>query len=170
MSKLILMMGAPGSGKSTWIKDNAAAGDIVVSRDQIRFAMVAEDEEYFSKENEVFEVFAKTIREYLNAGCCVWADATHLTPKSRLKFLNAVTAGMTELPHLEIVYIAKDLETCLEQNENRRNTRAFVPCGVVRRMWECIEEPCFKEGKFYYDKITTVKNHAVINEIRRDNV
>ena len=169
MSKLILMMGAPGSGKSTWIRDNAAAGDIHVSRDQIRFALVEEGEEYFSREDEVFNIFVETIKYHLKEGGCVWADATHLTHKSRLKLLNAVTAGMTELPHLEIVYIAKDLETCLEQNENRRYTRAFVPRGVVRRMWESIEEPCFKEGKFYYDKITTVKNHAVINEIRRDN-
>ena len=54
MSKLILMMGVAGAGKSTWIKQNYP--DVVpVSRDAIRFEILDEKGgEYFDHEDEVF--------------------------------------------------------------------------------------------------------------------
>ena len=53
MKKLYVMCGGPGSGKSTWIKKNLPTFKgytKVVSRDEIRFSLVKEGEEYFSKE------------------------------------------------------------------------------------------------------------------------
>ena len=47
MANLFIIMGAPGAGKSTFIK-NSMTECIVVSRDKIRFSMVKEDESYFS--------------------------------------------------------------------------------------------------------------------------
>ena len=42
MSKLILMCGVPGSGKSTWIKNNKSETDLWISRDKIRFEKLKE--------------------------------------------------------------------------------------------------------------------------------
>ena len=49
------MVGAPASGKSTWLKKTVPFmnNTRIISRDEIRFALVAEDEPYFSREDEV---------------------------------------------------------------------------------------------------------------------
>jgi hypothetical protein len=51
------MCGIPGSGKSTYLKTRFIQPPVVVSRDEIRFKMVREDEEYFSHEKEVYNEF-----------------------------------------------------------------------------------------------------------------
>jgi hypothetical protein len=57
------MCGCPASGKSTWIKERFNEDtDAWCSRDKIRFSMVNEEEEYFSKENEVFDTWIYTIQ------------------------------------------------------------------------------------------------------------
>lgn len=155
MSTLVLMMGLPGAGKSTWAKTSMGDNDIYISRDEIRFSLVAENEEYFSKETSVFDQFVASINEALAEGLApaVYADATHLSRASRQKLLNRITAPYDRL---EIVFINEDIDTCLNRNENRKGTRAYVPRGVIRRMAVSLEEPCFREGKWNYDVITIV--------------
>ena len=54
MANLFLMMGIPGAGKSTLLKKFVnPQTSVVVSRDKIRFSIVAPDEPYFSHEDEV---------------------------------------------------------------------------------------------------------------------
>ena len=66
LKKVWLMCGIPGSGKSTWIKKRLMEnGGIWISRDEVRFSMVKEDEDYFSKECEVFDKFISNICEAL---------------------------------------------------------------------------------------------------------
>lgn len=156
MNKLILMMGPPGAGKSTWLKNNAEADAVIVSRDEIRFSLVSEEEEYFARENDVFEIFIDSIVEALTDGFDVYADATHLTPQSRLKVLRAVTNKLGYPVPARVIYVKREETVCLEQNELRKGTRAYVPRGVIRRMAEALVEPCYKEGEFYYDGIGIV--------------
>ena len=141
MCKLYLMCGIPGSGKSTWLKNHACDG-VVVSRDVIRFSMVKEDEEYFSKENEVFAEFVRQINENLSVGKDVFADATHLNPASRNKLLNQVS-GYDEV---HAIVMLKTCDTALKQNENRIGTRAYVPRSVIRRMANQLQVPRLEEG------------------------
>ena len=141
MCKLYLMCGIPGSGKSTWLKNHACDG-VVVSRDVIRFSMVKEDEEYFSKENEVFAEFVRQINENLSVGKDVFADATHLNPASRNKLLNQVS-GYDEV---HAIVMLKTCDTALKQNENRIGTRAYVPRSVIRRMANQLQMPRLEEG------------------------
>ena len=64
-TRLWLLAGIPGSGKSTWIQNHRkffAEDNAVISRDQIRFALLGENDDYFSKENEVWQQYVeKTI-------------------------------------------------------------------------------------------------------------
>ena len=78
MANLFIMMGAPGAGKSTFIKNLKGESGIPISRDNIRFSMVKEDEPYFSKEKEVYKEFIRLINEHLSRNRDVIADATHL--------------------------------------------------------------------------------------------
>lgn len=159
MSKLFLVMGIPGAGKSTYIKKVMGENDLYVSRDEIRFSLVAENEEYFSKEDEVFNQFVATIDEGLKENLTVWADATHLNEKARLKLLNA----LSETPDiLDVVWIKTDLEIALRQNDLRQGTRAFVPHSVIRRMYAQMRKPKFHEGKFTINTIFVKEPDHVI--------
>ena len=64
--QLYLMMGAPGSGKSTWIKNHLNSQDVYISRDEIRFAKLKDGEDYFAHEGNVYAEFL-----------LVYADASH---------------------------------------------------------------------------------------------
>ena len=143
MAKLYLMMGIPGSGKSTWIKDHLLPCQAHVSRDKIRFALVDEGEEYFSRETEVFNSFVEQINTFLSNGCDVYADATHISRASRNKLLSRINSHPEEV---NLIWINGDLTTALLQNENRKDTRSYVPKSVIRRMHSQIEAPDFEEG------------------------
>lgn len=172
MATLVLMVGAPGSGKSTWLKKYMSEDDICVSRDEIRFHLVKPEEDYFSKETEVFNIFIYEIDKALSCNKFkkVYVDATHLNKRSRLKVLSKVHSLYDGI---EIIYLKKSLDTCLAQNEERKGTRSYVPRGVIRRMYESIKEPCFREDEFYYDTITIISegthNETIVTKITRGN-
>ena len=160
MNKIIILAGIPGSGKSTYAKANMCpAFDEYVSRDEVRFSIVREDEEYFSHEGEVFNTFIKRIVKHLKSGATVWVDATHLTKASRLKLLRAIPI---KLDRIELVWMNTPCELALERNENRQGTRAYVPPSVIKRMFYQMEPPEFREDQFYYSKIYEVSPEEVV--------
>ena len=145
MANLYLMCGVPGCGKSTFLKNIIKTNNsVIISRDTIRFSIVKPDEEYFSHEDEVLEIFWNQINEALAANNTVYVDQTSLTPKARKWLLQHVTG----YEHANLIWIDEDLETCLERNEKRKGTRAYVPRGVIHRMFSQFVEPSLEEG-FY---------------------
>lgn len=144
MNKLYMLMGPPGSGKTTWIHNHLDEHTVWVSRDDVRFSMVAEDEEYFSKEKEVFKEYVRRINNALENGYNVFADATHLNKASRNKLLTAINPELNI--EIDVIWIKTPLEDCISQNDNRKGTRSFVPRSAIRRMYYQIEAPKFKEG------------------------
>ena len=150
MKKLIMMMGIPGAGKSTWAKKFVASqpeGEVIyISRDEIRNSFVKPGaENYFSKENSVYGTFVKKIKDGLAENKTVIADATHINEASRSKLLRALGISLKDCT-VEIVYLHVHTQKALIQNENRIHTRGYVPRGVIRRMSNQITEPTFEEG------------------------
>lgn len=143
MSKLFLLMGVPGAGKTTWIKKQLKPTDAYISRDDIRFSLLKEDEDYFAHENEVFKIFYRQINSALLDPKIerVFADATHINVKSREKILNKIYTVPEEI---NIVWIKTPLMTCIEQNALRKG-RAEVPIEIIKKMYYNIEEPSKKE-------------------------
>lgn len=150
MSKLIMMCGVPGSGKSTWVRNNFP--DITpVSRDAIRFEILDKrGGDYFAYEDEVFEKFIHQIIGSLMVDEVTIADATHLNVKSRAKVLKEVVKFADEI---EAVVMDVHLLTALERNDMREG-RACVPRGVIRRMYFQMETPTATEG---FTKITFIR-------------
>lgn len=148
---LYIMCGPAGAGKTTWVRANAKPGKSAhISRDEIRFAMVREDEYYFSKEDDVYAEFCGEIHDALH---CPWieevyADATHLTKKSREKLIKDLHLD-SELVELRAIVIRPTLETCLAQNHFRKG-RAKVPESVIRNMYETYQNPFFDDLDYSY--------------------
>ena len=162
MADLIMMCGIPGAGKTTWAQNHISSEDIYISRDEIRFKMLNESENYFAHEDEVVKEFFNRINETLEKGYNVFADATHITKGSRKKFMSQVQG----YENLGIVYMDIPLCIALERNEERRQ-RAYVPRGVIRRMWNQLDIPSYEEG---FDKIYRVDKDNKIFIIEKENV
>ena len=107
-----------------------------ISRDQIRFAMLKPNDDYFAKEKQVFETFVFEVNTALNSGenVVVWADATKLIVEN----------------------FTTPLNTCLFRN-NLREGRAKVPNEVIRRFHFSKEEPTVEEFKEYGFKKIEIK-------------
>lgn len=153
-NKLIIMSGCPGSGKSTFAKEYFPNAKYV-SRDAIRFGIVREDEEYFSKEDEVFRRFIEEINEGMRESVDVVADATHLNEKSRAKLLYNLKLNKDKYK-VTVVYLKTSLATCIERNENRKGTRAYVPKDIIKRMYFSCKAPNLEECGGLIDEIVTV--------------
>ncbi len=141
MGNLYLLMGIPGSGKSTWTRNHLTPYDWYVSRDDIRFALVPDGEPYFSKEKEVLKRYIEDINIGLNLGYDVYADATQVSKWSRNNILNKVKNANK----VNCIYIKTSLKVALERNEGR-DGRLRVPSDQIQKMYRNIEEPTFEEG------------------------
>lgn len=134
--KVWLLAGIPGSGKSTWVRQQISnKGGVHCSRDEIRFSLLSEEDDYFAHENEVIFLWKEKIKQAIENPDVenVYIDATHLTEKTRKKVLN-------ELPiddncFVITVFFKVPLEICLERNE-KRSGRAYVPPEVIRDMYK----------------------------------
>ena len=154
MPKLMVMVGIPGSGKSTFAKHYSEDANnmptVWISRDEVRYSLISDKDEYFAKEKDVFKVFAKKINEALAEGKNVIADATHINAQSRKKLLASVT-----IPNIQIeaCVMETSLQECLKNNE-KRSGRACVPKEAILRMYRQFEYPTFAEG---FSSISNIK-------------
>ena len=162
MADLYLMCGCPGAGKSTFLKNHVKTdSSVIISRDKIRFSIVKPNEDYFSHEDEVLELFWKEINEVLSNNKNAFVDQTSLTPRAR-KWLLLHVEGYD---HANLIWIDETLETCLERNEERRGTRAYVPRSVVRRMYNQFIEPSLDEGFYRIYKYNSKDNKLTYKEV-----
>ena len=160
MAKLYLICGAPGSGKSTFLKNHInKKSEVIISRDEVRFSLLNPDEDYFSHEDETLNIFWSRINEALKQGFTVFADQTSLTPKAR-KYLMDHVSGYDEV---NAIWMDETLETCLERNEKRTSPRTKVPRGIVRRMYYSFVKPSYYEGFTHIYKYNS-KSNTLIEE------
>ena len=154
--KLVLAIGLPGSGKSTYF---ARKGIVPLSSDLIR-ELLYDDAADQRHPEWVFAALRELLRRRLAAGAqTTYIDATNLTRFFRRPFLQiAREFGCAA----EALYFDVPLEICVKRNRKRENVLAgprrdarVVPEEVLRRMARRIEPPTREEG---FSRITVVRS------------
>lgn len=156
------MSAPPAAGKSSWVRANRIPNSEWISRDNVRFALVNEDEEYFSHEDEVFDTFINFINQTLDNPYieAIYIDATHLNKKSRNKTLNKIHKKNIE--ELNCVYFSTPLKICMERNAQRTG-RERVPDSAMVNMYYAYLPPTAMEG---YDHLYVVNENGETREVK----
>lgn len=154
--KLWIMVGFSGSGKSSISKEIAKEFNcIIVSSDEIRGEICDGGVSDQSKNEEVFQLFHKRIKDNLKMGKNVIADATNITMKSR----RSIIGNLKNVQCYKIAYIVpKIYEECLKDNVKRAYP---VPEPVLDKQLKRFQIPFLEEG---FDEIYVHKfNHTLFD-------
>lgn len=137
---LILLVGIPGSGKTTYaekyIKENP--NTIHLSSDRIR-AELWGNESTQGDNNEVFSLMQSRAIDALNNGQSVVYDATNITRKDR----SYIITLCPKFAKIECHIIWSPIETCIERDAARERT---VGKEVIDRMLKRFQAPYYDEG------------------------
>lgn len=140
MSKIILLRGLPGSGKSTFARTAALEGDgdvVVFSRDSLRLALYASVGEHgslsYEQEQFVTEIEQRGAQDALRAGKTVVVDALNLRAKFVKRWLKLAKQHEAEVEFVDFLDVP--LETLYRRNREReKRGERFVPRDVIETM------------------------------------
>ena len=142
---VVLTIGLPGSGKTTWYKRRGVAP---LSSDMLRSILFDDitDQRY---QGLVFSTLRSLLRARLIAKMpWNYVDATNLSPHERRQWIKMAKSFGYEV---QAVFFDVPLAVCLERNAKRDRQ---VSDDVMHKMAERLRPPAFKEG---FDKITVVR-------------
>lgn len=140
MNKLFMMIGIPASGKTSLAEQIAnSEGAEIVSSDNIRKELYG-DESIQGDSNKVFRILQDRVVKGLNANKNMIYDATNISYKTRMAFLQRIRK--LEVEKIAIM-VATPYEQCLIRNSQRERQ---VPEEVIKRMYFNFYVPQYFEG------------------------
>jgi predicted kinase len=143
--RIVVLVGLPGSGKSTWLERQGVAA---ISSDAVR-QLLADDVTDQTIHVRVFLTMRYLLRQRLAIGRPVsYMDATHLTPQERRPYIQIAGWYGCEA---EALYFDVPLEVCRERNARRNRV---VPDEAMERMAAKLVPPETGEG---FTKVTVVR-------------
>ena len=138
--KLILLVGIPGSGKTTYAKNyiEQNSDTIHLSSDAIRKELYG-DEAIQGNPGDVFALMQKRAVEALNEGYDVIYDATNIARRDRASIISICP----KFAKIEAHIIWAPIETCIERDATRDRT---VGKAVIDKMLKRFQAPYYDEG------------------------
>lgn len=154
MSELIMLVGLPASGKTTYAELLAKReGFIHLSSDNLRLSMGFGPGE---GSGIVFQTMLKDAKDMLIKGKNVVYDATNLTRKHRIHCIESLKKVDCKK---KCVIFAESYESCLRRNGEREEF-ARVPDGRIKEMFLSFQTPMKYEG---FDEIEIVRKSATLD-------
>lgn len=144
--EIIMLVGIPGSGKSTVAEQYAQKGYKVHSSDAIREQLYGK-EDIQGKAPEVFQILLQNMRKDFRAGFSCVVDASNLRRRRRGSMLSALSRCVEKRT---CILVLADPDECLKRNSLRQRV---VPPSRVYDMLCSFETPFFYEG---WDEINVV--------------
>jgi|TARA_B110000438_G_C15287445_1_gene425377 predicted kinase len=153
-----MLIGLPGSGKSTWVADyianNSEMDFRVVSSDNIieEKALIENLSYRASHEKNIgfaVDEMERRFRQYVKDGFNIIHDQTNLSKKARNKHL----AKVKSYQKLAVLFLLEE-ELWRRRLETRRvKTGKYIPEYIIKNMTKSFEFPTKKEG---FDKIISI--------------
>lgn len=139
MLEFIMLIGLPASGKSTYAQKMKKNGYHVYSSDEIRKELTG-NEEVQNINERVFCILHKRIKIALENGISCVYDATNISMKRRIAFLNEIKRFNCDK---KCILFVPPVEVCKERNQKRERT---VPDYVFDKMLKQFQCPYYYEG------------------------
>jgi predicted kinase len=164
---LIVTVGIPGSGKTSWVKDyieeNKDKNIEVISSDEIRKELLNDIKDQ-SKNKEIFDIMKERTKRSLSNGHITIYEATNISSKRRRALLKEMKKYYSKAICL---FKYKNLIDCIIDNDTRSKR---VPDEVIERMYKNIEIPHKCEG---FDEVIIdydIGRKLYINNRRKNNL
>ena len=155
---LVLLVGASGSGKSSFAKKHFAQYE-TVSSDACR-GIVSNDENNQAASNDAFELFYYIISMRLKKGLLTVADATNIQPDARKKLISIARSF-----HVLPVAIVFDMPQELCETRNQQRTDRNVPPHVIRRQLQDLKRSLKSIKKEGFKKLYTFRSEEEVNNV-----
>lgn len=154
---IYVLVGLPGSGKSTWIRNNASLGDaVIVSSDDIIEELSRKEGLNYSQGFDKFIGRAtmqmkQNFKAAVASGSDIVWDQTNMTAKKRRGILQQIPAGYRKVA---VVFDTDDREIERRLKTRAEETGKFIPPHIMKSMSQSYQAPSRDEG---FDEIIKVK-------------
>jgi len=158
-----MMIGLPGSGKSTWVKENIFDTRVkIFSTDNLieeaaKRAGLTYNEVFEDNIEEATKTFFSGIRDAVAKGEDILVDRTNLTRKSRKKILDMIPDDYTK-----VAVLVKCDNLFLHEHRLMNRPGKNIPSNVIDNMRRTFEEPSIKED---FSSITLVNSAQHLEEV-----
>ncbi len=144
MKRIILLVGVPGSGKTTLAAKIAQKGFTILNADSIRTELYGNAGEQ-GDPAEVFKLFFERMEKFMEDGTDLIIDNTNANPMHRKEILDR--AKKFEYSDVQLWFMDTPLNVCIARNKNRERV---VAEDIVAKMHMTLNRggrPSREEGK-----------------------
>ena len=141
MMQVIIFVGLPGSGKSTYYKEHFLNTHLRISNDLLKTK---------NREKLLLEFCKDTNMSFV-------IDNTNVQKTDRAKYLEIIKDWKQDVS-IKCIYFECDVPTCVKRNAGRTGKDRIPDCAIYSKA-KIFEEPTIEEG---FDEIQIIKTSEVV--------